>query len=174
MYRRILVCTDGSARAQHAAHEGIALAAKLKAGVVALLVTPPFEPPKGYESSPLAVQIERHMRESKAAAKRWLGAIAEWANAARVPCKTLHIGQYPPATTIIETAARENCDLIVMGSHGRGALGQVMLGSVTTRVASVCSVPLLIVRMPKGRRGPAARPGKAARAQPRASVGRLG
>ncbi|MGH8090845.1 MAG: universal stress protein, partial [Rudaea sp.] len=63
MYRRIMVCSDGSALAQHAAHEGVALAAKLKAGVVALLVTPPFEPPKGYESSPLAVQIERHMRD---------------------------------------------------------------------------------------------------------------
>lgn len=163
MYRRILVCTDGSALAQHAACEGVRLAAKLKSSVVALLVTPPFEPPKGYESSPLAVQIERHVRESNAAAKRWLGAIAACARDERVPCKTLHIGRYPPATTITETATKENCDLIVMGSHGRGALGQVMLGSVATRVASTCAVPLLIVRMPKGGRRPAARSGVAVR-----------
>lgn len=162
MYRRILVCTDGSALAQRAAYEGILLAAKLKAKVVALLVTPPFEPPKGYESSPLAVQIERHVRASTAAAKRWLGAIAEYAKAAGVSCKTLHIGQYPPATTIVETADKENCDLIVMGSHGRGALGQVMLGSVVTRVASTCTVPLLIMRLPQSRRVPVAS-GKTAR-----------
>ena len=149
--------------AQSAAAEGIELAAKLKASVVALLVTPPFEPPVGYETSPLAVQIERHERESKAAAKRWLGAIRERAKAARVPCETLHIGQYPPAATIVETAKKERCDLIVMGSHGRGALGQMMLGSVTTRVASTCAVPLLIVRFPRSKRVPVSR----AKASPR-------
>jgi nucleotide-binding universal stress UspA family protein len=148
MYRRILVCTDGSALAQRAAKEGVQLAAKLGASLVALLVTPPFEPPKGYESSPLAEQIERHMRESKAAAVRWLGVIADEANVAGVRCETLHIGRYPPAATIVETADSKRCDLIVMGSHGRGALGQMMLGSVTTRVAATCSVPLLIVRLP--------------------------
>jgi nucleotide-binding universal stress UspA family protein len=152
MYRRILVCTDGSALAQSAACEGVQLAAKLGASVVALLVTPPFEPPKGYETSPLAEQIERHVRESKAAAKRWLGAIAEDASAAGVRCETLHIGHYPPAETIVETANDKRCDLIVMGSHGRGALGQMMLGSVTTRVAATCSVPLLIVRQPSRQR----------------------
>ena len=157
MYRRILVCTDGSALAQSAAYHGIELAAQLKAGVVALLVTPPFEPPVGYETSPLAIQIERHERESKAAARRWLGAIAARAKAARVPCETLHVGQYPPAATIVETAKKERCDLIVMGSHGRGALGQMMLGSVTTRVASTCSVPLLIVRFPRSKRVPVVR-----------------
>ena len=157
MYRRILVCTDGSTVAQRAAFEGIDLAAKLKASVIALLVTPPFEPPKGYETSPLAVQIERHVRESKAAAKRWLGAIAEHAKAARVACQTLHIGSYPPAETIVETADKQRCDLIVMGSHGRGAWGQVMLGSVTTRVAATCSVPLLIVRTPRSKRVPVVR-----------------
>jgi len=148
MYRRILVCTDGSALAQRAAHEGIQLAAKLGASVVALLVTPPFEPPKGYETSPLAEQIERHVRDSKAAAKRWLGAIAEDAEAACVRCEILHIGQFAPAATIVETADVKHCDLIVMGSHGRGALGQMMLGSVATRVAATCAVPLLIVRLP--------------------------
>lgn len=148
MYRRILVCTDGSVLAQRAAREGVKLAAKLHASVVALLVTPPFEPPKGYETSPLAAQIERHMRDSKAAATRWLGAIAESARAAGVRCATLHLGQFPPASTIVETAKEQRCDLIVMGSHGRGALGQMMLGSVTSRVAATCSVPLLIVRMP--------------------------
>lgn len=157
MFQRILVCTDGSALAQRAAFEGIQLAAKLKAKVVALLVTPPFEPPKGYETSPLAVQIERHVRESKAAAKRWLGAITEYAKAAGVRCEALHIGQYPPAATIVETADKQHCDLIVMGSHGRGALGQVMLGSVTTRVASTCSVPLLIVRLARSKRVPESR-----------------
>jgi len=150
MYKRILVCTDGSRLAQRAAREGIELAASLGSSVVALLVTPPFEPPVGYESSPLVAQIERHERESRKSADRWLGVIARDAESLAVKCRALHVGRYPPAVTIVETAVAERCDLIVMGSHGHGALGQLFLGSVTTRVAATCSVPLLIVRKPPG------------------------
>jgi nucleotide-binding universal stress UspA family protein len=152
MYKRILVCTDGSPLAQRAAREGVKLAASLRAAVVALLVTPPFEPPRGYESSPLAAQIAQHESASKAAAARSLGAISQQARTLVVRCKTLHVGRYPPAATIVETADSERCDLIVMGSHGHGAIGQLLLGSVTARVAATCSVPLLIVRVPVVRR----------------------
>lgn len=135
MYERILLCTDGSKLARHAVDEGLKLAAALHAEVVALLVTPPFEPPSGYETSPYAAQVDRHRRESQA-------------KAAGVPCETIHAGRYPPAATIVDTAATERCDLIVMGSHGHGALGALLLGSVTTRVAATSRVPLLIVRAP--------------------------
>lgn len=37
-------------------------------------------------------------------------------------------------------------DLLVMGSHGHGALATLVLGSVTTQVLAHCKVPLLIVR----------------------------
>jgi nucleotide-binding universal stress UspA family protein len=148
MYQRILIATDGSRLARRAAREGIELASALGASVVAVLVTPPFEPPAGYEASPLAAQIDRHERESKALAARTLGAIARQAETNGVRCRTLHVGRYPPAGTIVETAASERCDLIVMGSHGHGALGQLLLGSVTARVAATCAVPLLIVRTP--------------------------
>lgn len=151
MYKRVLICTDGSRLAQRAAREGIELAACLGSSAIALLVTPPFEPPRGYESSPLAEQIGRHERESKKAASRCLGAIARDAEALGVRCRTLHIGRYPPAATIVETANAERCDLIVMGSHGHGAIGQLFLGSVTARVAATCAVPLLVVRK-SGRR----------------------
>jgi nucleotide-binding universal stress UspA family protein len=148
MYKRILLCTDGSALAQRAAREGVRLAASLRASVVALLVTPPFEPPEGYTRSPLAAQIERHEAASKAVAARSLGAIERQARALSLRCKKLHVGRYPPASTIVETADNERCDLIVMGSHGHGALGQLLVGSVTTRVAATCQVPLLIIRVP--------------------------
>jgi len=152
MYKRLLVCTDGSPLAQSAAREGVKLAASLRARAVALLVTPPFEPPQGYEASPLAAQIREHERESKAMAVRCLGAIAREAKSLGVPCKLMHVGKYPPAATIVETADSERCDLIVMGSHGHGAIGQLLVGSVTTRVAATCSVPLLIVRPRAGKR----------------------
>lgn len=53
--------------------------------------------------------------------------------------------------------------LVAMGSHGRGALKAMLLGSVTTRVAARCKLPLLIAR-PRARRSPAAAQDRAAAA----------
>lgn len=55
----------------------------------------------------------------------------------------------PPADEIAELAEKEHFDLIVLGSHGHGALANLVLGSVVTGVLARCSTPVLIVRRPK-------------------------
>ena len=52
----------------------------------------------------------------------------------------------PAADTIAAVAAKGKFDLLMMGSHGHGLLGNLVLGSVTTKVMAQCGVPLLIVR----------------------------
>jgi nucleotide-binding universal stress UspA family protein len=47
---------------------------------------------------------------------------------------------------IAEYAQQNRLDLLVMGSHGYGALKSVALGSVATRVAARCQTPLLVIR----------------------------
>lgn len=47
---------------------------------------------------------------------------------------------------IAQIATRGKYDLVIMGSHGHGAVAGLVLGSVTTRVLATCDVPLLIVR----------------------------
>ena len=37
-------------------------------------------------------------------------------------------------------------DMVVMGSHGHSALGNLVMGSVTTQVLAHCQVPVLLVR----------------------------
>jgi len=49
------------------------------------------------------------------------------------------------AQCISQKAVKGNYDLVLMGSHGRTALKNVLLGSVTARVLSQCAVPLLVV-----------------------------
>jgi nucleotide-binding universal stress UspA family protein len=51
-----------------------------------------------------------------------------------------------PGDRIAAYAKENRLDLLVMGSHGHGALKSVALGSVTTRVAARCQTPLLVVR----------------------------
>ncbi|MEN3290881.1 MAG: hypothetical protein V7642_134 [Burkholderiales bacterium] len=41
---------------------------------------------------------------------------------------------------------KHQVDMIVMGSHGHGALKNLVMGSVTTKVLAITSVPVLIVR----------------------------
>jgi nucleotide-binding universal stress UspA family protein len=47
---------------------------------------------------------------------------------------------------IAEFARREKSDLVVMGSHGRNALTNVVMGSVTTSVLAHCKTPVLVIR----------------------------
>jgi nucleotide-binding universal stress UspA family protein len=51
-----------------------------------------------------------------------------------------------PGAALAEWAQREQLDLLVMGSHGMGALKLMVLGSVAAGVGARCSTPLLLVR----------------------------
>ena len=52
----------------------------------------------------------------------------------------------PAGETIAKLADAGDYDLLVMGSHGHGALATLVMGSVTTQVLAHCKVPVLIVR----------------------------
>ena len=55
--------------------------------------------------------------------------------------KVGHVGE-----TIASFADEGKFDLLVMGSHGHGAIGNLVMGSVATQVLSRCKVPVLLVR----------------------------
>ena len=51
-----------------------------------------------------------------------------------------------PADEIAVCADDGKYDLVAMGSHGHGAFGSLVLGSVASRVLARCGVPVLLVR----------------------------
>lgn len=51
-----------------------------------------------------------------------------------------------PAQEIAQTAEKGGYDLLALGSHGHGALGNLIMGSVATKVLSHCKVPVLLLR----------------------------
>jgi len=51
-----------------------------------------------------------------------------------------------PASSIVDAARAAQADLIVLGSHGRGALGSAVLGSVAAEVVEYATTPVLVVR----------------------------
>ncbi len=52
----------------------------------------------------------------------------------------------PAGETIAKFADAGRFDLLVMGSHGHGTLGNLVMGSVATQVLANCKVPVLLVR----------------------------
>lgn len=55
--------------------------------------------------------------------------------------KTGHVGKM-----IAEFAEKGKFDMVVMGSHGHGNLGNLVMGSVATKVLAMCKVPVMLVR----------------------------
>lgn len=52
----------------------------------------------------------------------------------------------PAGDLIAKFADAGKFDLLIMGSRGHGALGNLVMGSVATKVVANCSVPVLLVR----------------------------
>jgi nucleotide-binding universal stress UspA family protein len=54
------------------------------------------------------------------------------------------VGQ--PGEEIVKAAKKRKAQLIVMGTHGHGALGRLLMGSVAQRVVTDSSAPVLLVK----------------------------
>jgi len=56
-----------------------------------------------------------------------------------------------PVDQIVHQAEKLDADLIVIGSHGRGGLADVTMGSTSRRVLRRCAMPVLVVRLQEDR-----------------------
>ena len=148
MYKHILIATDGSELAGRALAHGLVLAKELKAAVTLVTVTKPWA------AMDMAHDVRQghpdpiHQFENIAAtsAKAILDAAAQKAISAGIACELIHVPDQHPAEGIIATAENKGCDLIVMASHGRRAVGRLLLGSQASEVLAHSKVPALIVR----------------------------
>jgi nucleotide-binding universal stress UspA family protein len=147
MYQRILVPTDGSALSQKAAAGAIALAHSLGAEIVALHVVPRY--PMSYFDGSAAVnqtevaRIERTWEEHGQAIG---GAVQAEAEKSGVKARAVTIRSDLIADSIVAAAKKQECDLIVMASHGRKGLARMLIGSETQHVLTHGQIPVLVVR----------------------------
>jgi nucleotide-binding universal stress UspA family protein len=91
--------------------------------------------------------IHRFEEMAGASAKGILDAAAKTAKMADISCEFVHVPNQHSAEGIIATAEKNGCDLIVMASHGRRALGRLLLGSQVNEVLAHGKIPVLIVRL---------------------------
>ena len=148
MYRHILIATDGSERASKGVQHGLALAARLQAQATVLTVSEPID--TGFDDalgwSAVATSLPDFQNARDEAARKVLDGVTALASAAGIVPQLLHVADRYAAEAIVDTAEQQGCDLIVMASHGRRALGRLLLGSQTSEVLARCGVPVLVIR----------------------------
>lgn len=147
MYKRILVATDGSPLSKKAVAGAIGLASSLGAELVALKVVPRY--PLSYIEGGITVSME----ETRRVEQQWIDAATEIvrdvtakAAAKGVTAKAVTAKSDQPSEAIIAAAKKQNCDLIVMASHGRRGIKRLLLGSETQHVLTHSTIPVLVLR----------------------------
>lgn len=148
MYRKILITTDGSPVSRHTACAGVEFARQMGADVLALYVAPPYQYPFYVEIAPPTYPSDEEYTERMLTLGReHTDAIVRAARSAGLACDSMTAFADSPALKIVDVANEQRCDLIFMGSHGRSGWGQLLLGSVTNKVLSHTSKPVLVHRL---------------------------
>jgi nucleotide-binding universal stress UspA family protein len=141
--RKLMVPIDGSGSAMHALDHAIALA-KDRSGVeLSLLNVHPD--PVVYGEIQVYVPLDRVLEEQRKRSEALLAPAVEKVQAAGVPYTT-EIESGDAATTIARRADALQCDGIVMGTRGMGAVANLLLGSVAAKVVHLANMPVTLVK----------------------------
>lgn len=148
---RVLIATDGSELAISAARQAPGLVAPGSTFVLVTAVAPTDDPEEdagGFEGPLITPEEAADEHRSKV-----VEADAELARTAAalgsVPVEQLVV-EGTPGEAICSLAAESKFDLIVVGSHGRGFLARVFLGSVSTYIVNHAPCPVLVIRAHSG------------------------
>ncbi len=139
---RLIVPLDGSPLAEQALPYARAIATE-RTEIILLEVVPWAEEIRTVLGKLIATAAEVQeayeasaREELEAARTQWLG---DRQNV------TIEVAAGDPAEQILWAAERHAVDLIVMASHGRGALGRWTFGSVADRIARASTIPVMII-----------------------------
>ena len=138
MFSRILVAIDGSESAKKAFEESIYLAQKCNSKLDVLHVV---SCELGGDSATTFELID----ELKNKAEKMLDEYKIQATKSNVPME-ITVTQGDPAQVIIELAKTKRHDLIIMGTRGRSAFQELLIGSVSQKVMHHASCPVMVVR----------------------------
>jgi nucleotide-binding universal stress UspA family protein len=147
---KIIHPTDFSDCAEQARALAIQLARALQAELILLHVS--VEAPLYREGLTRGHELERFFEEQREWARTALEERAAEARGQGIATLARVVTGVPHAE-IAATAKRERADLIVMGTHGRGALGRFFLGSVADRV--IQNAPCAVVTQRSTKEGEA-------------------
>ena len=146
--KKILVPTDFGEAADAALNYARALARNFDASVdvlhVAEDVSTRMLAGEMYVAVPQTLQ-----NDVEAAARKQLDARLIDNDPNPLPVRPVLIVSNAPAVSIVNYAKETGTNLIVMGTHGRGPMAHLFMGSVAERVVRLAPCPVLVVRHPE-------------------------
>lgn len=147
LLKNVLVATDFGEPADAALAYGRALARNFGATLHILHVAENVFA-RGFAEAYVGVipEIQRDIEEN---ARRQIEELATDNDTPALPTRVAVVTSNAPATAIVEYARSEHIDLIVIGTHGRGAVAHLLMGSVAERVVRTAPCPVLTVRHPE-------------------------
>ncbi len=143
--RTILFPTDFSQSSMYAWRHALLHAKNHKAKLILLHVV--HRMPKDYQFLVVAMTPAQIYEAMKETAEEKMTRMVKAAARAGITC-AMQIRDGAPFVQIIRCARKVKADMIVMGSHGRTGLAQVLLGSVAEKVVRKAPCSVLVVKHP--------------------------
>ena len=136
--RRILLATDLTAASAGATDQAFELARDLRANLLVVSVI-------DVESGARSGQRLPRMDQRRAAREQAAQALVVRGRRQGVSVSFL-VWEGEPGPAIVDAAVSEQVDLAIVGTHGRGAVGRLLIGSVSEFVVRNAPCPVLVVR----------------------------
>lgn len=139
--KRIMVALDGSIYSERALPYARTLAQAFRSELI-LISVPAVPRMKDYRAAAEIVDTLRKKADTNM--RKFLEAVARSLRADGIKVRTVVTGSIP-ARTILSMGKKQDADLIMMTSHGRGGLELFIVGSVAQRVVQNTQTPVFIV-----------------------------
>jgi nucleotide-binding universal stress UspA family protein len=154
-YTRLLTLVDDTPLGRATATEAVRLAHATGAEVVFLAAIPPPPPMMAEVEVAMFDPSADHERLGREQAARAFEMAQGLARQAGVGCQTLVTLGADPAEAAHRAAEEHSCDMIVVGSHGRGTFARLLLGSAMGHLTQITRRPVLVVKLPASSEPPA-------------------
>ena len=146
--KKILVATDFSEPSDAALAYGRELARTFAASLTVLHIVDNILT-RAYGAEGVVLVDQELQREIETSAQRQVDALLFDEDRQALGAVGLVITSNSPSAAIVTYARDAAIDLIVMGTHGRGAIAHLLMGSVAERVVRTAPCPVLTVRHPE-------------------------
>jgi len=150
MFQKILVPLDFSDYTDEIMHIAVEIAQKFGSTIHLLHVIPNMDYFTPYESFLSVENLVKIQRDIESEVGKDMDVVAKAIKDIPVT-KAIHTGVV--SLEIIDYVRTENIDLVVMGTHGRGGLEHMLIGSVAEKVVRKSPCPVLTIR-PAGKQLP--------------------
>jgi nucleotide-binding universal stress UspA family protein len=146
MFKHILFATDGSSASEHASQMAVNMARAHGSHLTVVYVIDPYPYMGGGEMN--LVGFESYMESGRKHAERAFAHVNHLANigGVTVQVKTRLVEDTSVVKAILKTAEEEHAKLIMLGSHGRGGLEKLLVGSVAAKIVAQSTKPVMVIR----------------------------